>query len=401
MLGGGLVCGRLMAQGVALPAWAAGVLEIHHIDTGRGNATLVIAPDGTTLLIDAGEAHSAPETMPAPRPDGVRRAGEYVARYVKRQLARVRGASGDSSLDYALMTHLHGDHVGEVTGSSPESTRGRYRLTGAGDVAEGLQVERWLDRGWPDYNYPLPPTDASAQNYIAMVRALAQRGTVVEQAKAGSVLGLRHDAGRYTGFSTRIVSVNGRVWSGVGTGSKALFPALEGVAKADYPDENMCCVSLVMEYGRFRYYAGGDLKSDTNYGRLPWHDIETPVAERVGAVTVASANHHGYFDACGPAMVRALRPRVWVLPTWHVTHPALSVTANLASRELYAGERSIYALEMAHAAELVNERFSRSLRSTSGHVVVRVMPGGERYSVHVVDAKDEVGNVVLTDDLSV
>lgn len=40
----------------ALPAWTEGSLYIHHISTGRGNASYFVMPDGTTMLIDAGEA---------------------------------------------------------------------------------------------------------------------------------------------------------------------------------------------------------------------------------------------------------------------------------------------------------------------------------------------------------
>jgi hypothetical protein len=156
----------------------------------------------------------------------------------------------------------------------------------------------------------------------------------------------------------------------------------------------MCCASMLIEYGSFRYYTGGDLTCDTDYGRLPWHDIETPVARAAGPVTVAVANHHGYFDACGPDAVRALQPRVWVIPTWHVSHPAMSALANLFSKELYPGERLVFATGMTDAAMLTNERFSKNLASSDGHVVVRVPVGGHEFAVHVVDAGDETGTVV-------
>jgi hypothetical protein len=38
-------------QPARLPPWTPGQLDIHHIATGRGNATLVIMPDGTSLLL--------------------------------------------------------------------------------------------------------------------------------------------------------------------------------------------------------------------------------------------------------------------------------------------------------------------------------------------------------------
>ena len=49
-----------------------GALEIHHISTGRGNSTLCIFPDGTTLLIDAGAVRGKPELLAPLRPAGER-----------------------------------------------------------------------------------------------------------------------------------------------------------------------------------------------------------------------------------------------------------------------------------------------------------------------------------------
>ena len=379
-------------EGGPLAAWEPGILEIHHIDTGRGNATLVLGPDGTSLLIDAGEAHSAERTMAPARPDASRRAGEWIGRYVQRRLDRV----GSDALDMMLLTHLHGDHVGEVTTASPPSKRGNYRLTGAADVAEAIAIREVIDRGWPDYNYPVHAQDATALNYIALAHELARRGTKVSQACAGSAsqISLRRKPDVYSGFQARIVAANGMVWTGIGDSAAARFPAVADFSGLAMPSENMCCVALRLEYGGFRYYTGGDLTRDTDYGRFPWHDIESPVAEAVGQVSVAVANHHGYFDGCGPAAVRALQPRVWILPTWHASHPAMSVLANLYSEELYAGERLVFATGMTPEALLTTERFSRLLKSSEGHVVVRVADGGHQFTVFVVDAKDETGTVV-------
>jgi hypothetical protein len=156
----------------------------------------------------------------------------------------------------------------------------------------------------------------------------------------------------------------------------------------------MCCVSILLEYGAFRYYSGGDLTSDTAYGRFPWHDIESPVANAAGPVSVAVANHHGYFDACGPSAVRALQPRAWVLPTWHASHPAMNVMANLFSRELYPGDRSIFATGMTSEALLTTDRFSSNLASSDGHVVVRVPSGGREFSVHVISRHFSHGSIL-------
>ena len=46
------------------PKWKEGEMEIHHIYTGRGECVFCIFPDGTNLLIDAGDTgpHRDPRT---------------------------------------------------------------------------------------------------------------------------------------------------------------------------------------------------------------------------------------------------------------------------------------------------------------------------------------------------
>ena len=94
--------------GGPLPPWTPGMLDIHQISTGRGNSALFILPDGTTLLVDAGAAGDGlPETDP--HPNATRTPGAWIVRYLKRHLP-----AGASSLDYALITHFHPDHMGQV-----------------------------------------------------------------------------------------------------------------------------------------------------------------------------------------------------------------------------------------------------------------------------------------------
>ena len=71
--------------GQPLPVWQEGYLDIHQINTGRGNSAFLILPDGTTALIDAGELDPtdprtmSPRNTPA-KPNGDRHAGEWIAR---------------------------------------------------------------------------------------------------------------------------------------------------------------------------------------------------------------------------------------------------------------------------------------------------------------------------------
>ena len=44
-----------VAVGAPLTPWSEGELDIHTISTGRGECLFFIMPDGTTMVVDAGE----------------------------------------------------------------------------------------------------------------------------------------------------------------------------------------------------------------------------------------------------------------------------------------------------------------------------------------------------------
>ena len=67
-----------------LPDWQAGYLDIHQISTGRGNAAFLILPDGTTLLIDAGDlgVSRGPQEIMQPMPNDSLHPAEWIVRYI-------------------------------------------------------------------------------------------------------------------------------------------------------------------------------------------------------------------------------------------------------------------------------------------------------------------------------
>jgi len=65
-----------------------GFLEVHVIDVGQGDAILLRAPSGETMLVDSGNLS----------------AGYHVERYLRDQ--------GISTLGTVVITHMHPDHVG-------------------------------------------------------------------------------------------------------------------------------------------------------------------------------------------------------------------------------------------------------------------------------------------------
>ena len=138
--------------GRPIAPWQPGMLEIHQISTGRGNAGLYILPDATTLLVDVGEQPGKNPKHTPPRPDDTRLASQWVVRYIRHALRHDQ----QPALDYVLLTHFHQDHMGEVAPGMPVSPHG-YILTGVTRVVEDLKIGKLLDRGWPDYNNATQP----------------------------------------------------------------------------------------------------------------------------------------------------------------------------------------------------------------------------------------------------
>jgi beta-lactamase superfamily II metal-dependent hydrolase len=380
--------------GQPLSPWQPGWLDIHHIATGRGDATFVLLPDGTSLLIDAGASLNSLEVSMAPRPDASRRTGEVIARYVGRQLAR---AKLDQGLDYVLATHLHPDHTGDIDASSPLSASGAYRLGGITDVAEMLPVRTLIDRGYPDYAYPQRFAAPFADNYRAYVEARRRAGLAVERFRVGSADQNEARGHRKTSqrFEVRNIAANGDVWTGQGEAVRKLFPDLASIPRADWPSENQCSTAIRIAYGPFSYFAAGDLTSYTEDGALPWQDVLGPASRAAGAATVATADHHGMFDGLNGDIVRTLRPRVWVIPSWHIAHPDMLQLERMFSERLYPGPREVFATTVMRENLLANGRLTKRLRSHDGHVVVRVMPGGERFYVAITDNRTEKDVVKL------
>src|SRR5882762_3484331 len=151
----------IAVAGQPLPAWQEGYLDLHHINTGRGNAAFYILPDGTTVLFDAGELDpSDPRTTSKRntpiRPDATHAPYEWISRYIR----RVAPSAAGTAIDYAVISHFHDDHFGSWYPSIPLSADKKFALTGITGVGELLPIHTLLTR---DYNYPVSFDKALSQ----------------------------------------------------------------------------------------------------------------------------------------------------------------------------------------------------------------------------------------------
>lgn len=114
-----------------LPPWQPGILDIHHLQVGSSVSTFVIMPDGTTMLIDAGDVNKAATehiwkdqgppldklTIRPPFPNKSNSPIGWIKLYMKEfwpkrgngffsQIVSTLGTS-EMALDYLLLTHFH------------------------------------------------------------------------------------------------------------------------------------------------------------------------------------------------------------------------------------------------------------------------------------------------------
>ncbi len=379
-----LLCAQQVGQ--PLTPWSPGTLDIHQINTGRGNAAFLIFPDGTAMLLDAGDGGNLPPRGTGPKPDASRTPGEWIARYIHHMLAHETAPV----IDYGYLTHFHDDHMGHPAPSS-KMAHG-YKLTGVTEVGELIPIKMMLDRGWPDYSYPAPLRDAAVSNYRAFLDWQRKNsGMRVERLKPGrnDQIVLRRNREKYPNLEVRNIAANGEIWTGVSTNTREHFPRISDLKPEEYPTENMCSMGIRVSYGKFDFYSGGDIPGVHRDGAPPWHDVETPVAQAVGPVEVSVLNHHGNRDSQNGFFLASLRPRVFIIPVWSADHPGHDVLDRMYSERLYPGPRDVFATNMLDANRLVIGPLLDRLKSAQGHIVVRVDPGGETFRVIILDDSAE------------
>ncbi|MEZ5391428.1 MAG: hypothetical protein R2724_00820 [Bryobacterales bacterium] len=188
---------------------------------GPGDAALLILPDGTTLQFDAGDGGwpiGSPRGV-KPRPDASRPAGAWIARYARRVLSHFR----EPGLDYALLSHLHGDH-----------------MNGFPDLGRQLPIGKMLDRAWPSYDTPFDVTQYEPAAEVHRVRAREPGAHGALPARRKDQIKLLRAPGDYPDFEIRNIMANGEVWTGEGEQTRHRFPDdWRSLPESDQPNENM------------------------------------------------------------------------------------------------------------------------------------------------------------------
>lgn len=369
--------------------WKKGEVDIHHIYTGRGESSFLILPDGTSLLIDAGDWDPGAEVyayMTPLLPDSSKRAGEWIADYVKSV------NPGYDHVDYLLISHFHSDHIGDARKGAgvTQLRQPNYQLSGIAQVGEYVSFRQLIDRAYPTYDYPLPmDADADITNYRKFVEwKMKAEGMEAASFQVGAddQIVLRREPLTYPGFSITNLFSNGTVWNEADNRIDTVYR--QAYQKSDhYWNENTMSNGIKLAYGPFVYYSGGDLSGDVYDADGGLIDIEAYVGERFGPVDVCKANHHAYKDAMTPGFVKHMQARAYIVPVWDHEHIQPAIIARMADRELNQAESKVFFTDFP---EVLKDKYGEmpwmNQIVDSGHVVVKVFDGGKQYKIYVLDA---------------
>jgi beta-lactamase superfamily II metal-dependent hydrolase len=237
-------------------ATAAQNLDIYFIDVEGGQATLIVAPSGESLLVDTGWPGF-----------GGRDAGRIVAAAHSANLKRI---------DYALVTHYHMDHVGGVP-----------------QLAERIPVGTFVDHG---SNAESGKEADELFDAYQKVSQKVQRRVVAP----GDTFALGQ-------VKMEVLTANGLHIGTSLPGAGQPNPYCSAVKREeDDPGENARSVGILLTFGKFRFVDLGDLTWNKEL------DLMCP-DNRIGSVDVYLTSHHGLSISGSKALVWALHPRVAIM----------------------------------------------------------------------------------------
>lgn len=368
-------------------------MDIHTIATGRGDATFVVMPDGTTLLIDAGDNGKLKDPQ---HPDTTKRAGEWQAIYMKKVMEDLPDRN---KVDYAMITHFHDDHMGAVRQMLPGSNG--YGLSGITLVGEFVDFGTLIDRAYPDYDFPSKKNVKNAnkgfmEEYHKFVEYKMAQGMKMEKFEVGALnqIRMQNDPKKYRkNFEIRNLAANGEVWTGKGEDAEKQY---KGDPKLF--DENVNSCAICITYGNFKYYNGGDLSGGNwDIYKSKERDMETPVAKVCGKVDVIKANHHGYYDTCNGFFMNTLSPDVVIIDARSNNHPVPSTMTRMTDPLVWTEQGEFYITVDKAREKLSDELWSHF--KPWGHIVVRVYDGGKEYQVFVLDADTTDYPIIYKSDI--
>ncbi len=233
-------------------------LDIYVVDVEGGNATLLVAPSGESLLIDTGNVALA-----------------AAIRDAERIMAAVKDA-GLSRIDNLIITHWHGDHYG-----------------GVAELSKRIPIRHFIDHG-PNVQ-PNPDVGAFLANVYPKPYADAKH-TV---AKPGDKIAV-------AGLDVQVVTSAGETIKTPLPGAGGANPYCASFKPGDNNAEDPMSVGVYVTFGKFRTAHLGDLTKNKEF------ELMCP-NNRLGDLDVFLGLHHAVNTSSSEVMVHAVHPRVIII----------------------------------------------------------------------------------------
>ena len=397
--------------GRTYPGWHEGEMDLHFVYTGCGENTFFHLPDGTTVLCDTGEYYRPQESFMVPRlPSGDLLGGEWMARYL-RYVCGALSPLKEKHIDYAVFTHWHSDHIGHSTfdGSDAPDRAWRFRtlpdgrrINGFLCVAEQFKVRRHLD-----HQYPARNTYETADSSLGLLapwvdERMKAKELDVEPFKPGALdqIALVRNPRKYRDdFHVRNICANGVLWDGAHGTHDYAADHVAGTGEKRI-QQNVLSLGYVIEYGKFRFFTGGDVQNPLKGRDGAPVDYEGLVGQRVGPLSLCKMNHHGCNNAMRDGFVNAVRAQVYVNCMWSPWQAFPEALDRMWRAGAHDGGRPLLLPQLVWDEQKNGEaKYGYKVPPLGQyHVVVKVFPGGERYRVYLLDPHDEDLRVVATFD---
>jgi len=272
-------------------------LKIYIFDVGQAMSQLWVYPSGYTVFVDGPE---------------VRWNTAEKAKLIASKLNTI--LNGQKTLDVAVLSHLHLDHIGYA------GTGGVWALV----EDYGFQFKKLIDRDsgkWVDLNGDGDCTEDEIQ--WSNVGTLSSTGTnwicyatnpsskVYKWREIAKLCSTTQVNPPDSGATVTIVAADAH-GAKMQDGSK-----VQGDHHKDQvpPSENDYCIGMVARYGDFTFATFGDLDGEysmSDYGYY-YDDVEATVIKRVGEVDVYNVNHHGSSHSSSTGFLSKLKPTVSVI----------------------------------------------------------------------------------------
>lgn len=370
--------GKKARKGRTLPAWSEGYLDIHTISTGRGECIFLILPDGTSIVVDAGEfSRERKHKNVLQRPNAQTRPTKAFGDYI-------RHFNPYDAVDYFNLSHFHMDHMGNMEPEYTKCAEGDYTLTGVMALYHQVPFREVIDRAYGAYDSLKVKAMSVAvmEEYKKFLDYHVAKGNIkASQFELGAVnqFAMKHNAAAYPNLKIENICSNGYVWRD----GKAV-DVYEGIR--DKIRENAASCGFVVRYGKFDFLTAGDIGD--------YYDLELRVAEAVGEVEAVKAHHH-------------LSPHSMCQPSMEVLSPQTLVATSFYVRDIQPDKSKFGYIDnlgcdiyCTSVGESLLEQYPKEYavcKATSGHIVIRVAPKGDSYMVYTLDDTDSKYRVKRVD----